>query len=96
MTNNTDIAVVDVAVIGATGLVGRAVLEHLSESDIPVGQLYALASDNSVAEHVNFGKRQLSVQALAGFDFNQVQLCFFCVPAEVAAEYLPAATAANC
>ncbi len=96
MTDKNKIATVDVAVIGATGLVGSAVLEHLSESDIPIGQVFALASDNSVAEHVNFGKRQLSIQALTAFDFSQVQLCFFCVPADIAKEYLPAANKANC
>jgi len=96
MTNNNEIAVVDVAVIGATGLVGSAVLEHLAESDIPVGKIFALASDNSVAENISSGKRQLSVEALTGFDFSQVQLCFFCVPADIADEYLPKATEANC
>ncbi len=87
---------IDVAVIGATGLVGNAVLEHLSDADINVGQLYAVASENSAAEHVNFGKRQLSVQPLSAFDFNQVQLCFFCVPADVVDQYLPMAVKAGC
>ncbi len=96
MTDKNDNATVNIAVVGATGLVGNAVLEHLADSNIPVGQLYALASDNSEVEFVDFGKRSLSVHSSSEFDFNQVQLCFFCTPAEVAAEYLPVATKAGC
>ncbi|VAW92351.1 Aspartate-semialdehyde dehydrogenase [hydrothermal vent metagenome] len=96
MTGKNDDATVNIAVVGATGLVGSAVLEHLSDSEIPTGQVYALASDNSEAEFVDFSKRSLSVHPVSEFDFKQVQLCFFCVPAEVAAEYLPAATKAGC
>ena len=87
---------IDIAVIGATGLVGSAVLEDLQESDIPVGQLYPLASEQSQGKSVSYGKHELSVRLLEQFDFSQVQLCFFCVPAEVAAEYLPKAVAAGC
>jgi len=87
---------IDIAVIGATGLVGAALLEHLEESDIPLGQIYTLASGQSEAESVSFAKRQLTVHALDDFDFSQVALCFFCVPADIAAKYLPTATAAGC
>ena len=87
---------VNIVVVGATGLVGSAVLEHLFDSNIPAGQLYALASDNTETEFVDFGKRSLSLQPLSAFDFSQVQLCFFCVPAEVAEKSLPIATRAGC
>ena len=79
---------IDIAVVGATGLVGNAVLEHLSESKISVGQIYALASDNSSGESVPFGNRQLTVHNTAEFDFNKVQLSFFCVPTEVSQTYI--------
>ena len=52
---------IDIAVVGATGLVGSAVLEHLSESNIKVGQIYPLASDYSEITSVPFGKRHLTV-----------------------------------
>lgn len=87
---------IDIAVVGATGLVGRAVLEHLAESNLSVGQIYPLASDHSDAESVLFGKRNLSIHTLSGFNFSDVQLCFFCVPAEVVSEYIGKAVAADC
>ena len=87
---------IDIAVIGATGLVGSAVLEHLDESNISVGQVYPLASATSEAESVPFGKKHFTVHTLAGFDFSQVQLCFFCVPAEVTNDYIDRAIEAGC
>lgn len=87
---------IDIAVVGATGLVGSAVLEHLPESNITVGQIYPLASDSCETESVAFGKRYLSVHDLSGFDFSKVQICFFCVPAEVTSEYIGKAVAAGC
>jgi len=87
---------IDIAVIGATGLVGSAVLEHLTECSIPIGQVYPLASENSDAETVPFGKKHLTVHKLSGFDFSQVQLCFFCVPADVTHDYIDRAVDADC
>lgn len=87
---------IDIAVIGATGLVGSAVLEHLSESNISAGQIYPLASDDSETVSVSFGNKHLSVHPLSEFDFNKVQLCFFCVPAEVVRATIEKAVAANC
>lgn len=87
---------INIAVIGATGLVGSAVLEHLAESKMSVGQVYPLASDQCDAETVSFGTKHLSVHALSGFDFSKVQLCFFCVPAEVVSEYITKAVATGC
>ena len=87
---------IDIAVIGATGLVGAAVLDHLAESDISVGRIFALASGNAETTSVSFGHRHLTVQALSDFDFKQVQLCFFCVPAAITDEYIGQATSAGC
>jgi len=96
MSTQKNDGLVNVAIVGSTGLVGNAVLEHLPESSIPVGQVYALASDSCEEEFVDFGKRSLSVESVSNFDFSQVQLCFFCVPAEVADEFIPVATKAGC
>ena len=86
----------DIAVVGATGLVGETLLTLLAERNFPVGQVYALASENSFGKEIEFGRKTLDVEELAEFDFSKVQLAFFAVPAAIAAEYIPVATQAGC
>lgn len=85
-----------VAVVGATGAVGEAVIHILAERDFPVKKLYALASEHSVGEAVLFRNQQLPVEDLATFDFANAQLVFFCAGSEVSANYVPIATAKGC
>ena len=86
----------DVAVVGATGVVGEAMLDILSERKFPVGKVHALASERSVGNTVNFGGRELRVGDLADFDFSQVQIGLFSAGASISAEYAPKAAAAGC
>ena len=86
----------DVAVVGATGAVGAALLEILAERDFPCGKVYALASERSVGEHVTFAGRELKVESLADFDFSRVQIGLFSAGAAVSEEYAPKAAAAGC
>lgn len=86
----------DIAVVGATGLVGGAVMELLPQRELPLGQIYPLASSNSEGNSVDYGQYRLMVHDLAKFDFTQVQLALFCVPADVARTYIPLATQAGC
>ncbi|GAB7195317.1 hypothetical protein DZS_15980 [Dickeya ananatis] len=67
----------NIALLGATGAVGTALLELLQEREFPVGELYALASENSVGESLRFNGRSLRVEDAADFDWSQVQLAFF-------------------
>ncbi len=87
---------IDIAVVGATGVVGEAMLEILAERKFPVGTVYALASERSVGKEVDFGRRTLVVDDLAEFDFSTVKIAFFSAGASVSAEYVPKATAAGC
>jgi aspartate-semialdehyde dehydrogenase len=87
---------IDIAVVGATGVVGEAMLEILAERKFPVGKVYALASERSVGKEVDFGHRAIVVDDLAGFDFSAVQIAFFSAGASVSEEYVPRATAAGC
>jgi aspartate-semialdehyde dehydrogenase len=87
---------IDIAVVGATGVVGEAMLEILAERKFPVGKVYALASERSVGKEVDFGHRTLVVDDLAEFDFSTVQIAFFSAGASVSEEYVPRATAAGC
>ena len=67
----------DIAVVGATGVVGESMLEILSERKFPVGKIYALASERSIGKTVSFGHRELEVENLADFDFSTVQIGLF-------------------
>lgn len=87
---------IDVAVVGATGAVGEAMLSILAERAFPVGQIYALASQRSAGSKVAFGERELIVQDLAEFDFAQVQLGLFSAGAGISEVYAPQAAAAGC
>ena len=86
----------DIAVVGATGVVGEALLEILAERKFPTGTVHALASERSIGKTVNFGNRELDVVDLAEFDFSQVSIGLFSAGAAVSAEYAPQAVAAGC
>ena len=86
----------DIAVVGATGVVGESILEILSERKFPVGKVYALASARSVGKQVNFGNSQLDVEDLAEFDFSRVQIGLFSAGGSVSEEFAPKAAAAGC
>ncbi len=86
----------DVAVVGATGAVGEAMLSILAEREFPVGQVYALASERSKGKRVAFGARSLTVANLAEFDFSRVRIALFSAGASVSDEHAPRAAEAGC
>ncbi|MEE8343627.1 MAG: aspartate-semialdehyde dehydrogenase [Gammaproteobacteria bacterium] len=86
----------DVAVVGATGVVGETMLEILAEREFPVGKVYAVASSRSAGNAVLFNKRRLVIEDLAEFDFSKVQIGLFSPGAEVSKQYAPKAVAAGC
>lgn len=85
----------NVAIVGATGVVGSTLLSILEERQFPVDQLYLLASARSVGETLDFNNKPHWVENIAHFDFSKTQLCFFCASNDVAAEYASKATAAG-
>ena len=64
-----------VAVVGATGNVGREMLSILSERLFPVTEVHALASRRSVGVEVSFGEQTLKCKDLATFDFSGIDFC---------------------
>ena len=86
----------NIAVVGATGVVGEALLELLSARKFPVGEVFALASERSVGKQVDFGNQQLNVEDLAEFDFSRAQIGLFSAGAAISAEFAPKAAAAGC
>ncbi len=86
----------DVAVLGATGVVGETMLSILEERNFPVGEVYALASSRSAGKRIEFKGRTLSVVDAADFDFGNVRIGLFSAGATVSAQYAPKAAAAGC
>ena len=88
--------VYNVAVVGATGAVGEAMLSILEERKFPVGEVYVLASSNSVGKRIPFKEGSLRVDDLANFDFSKVQIALFSPGASISEIYAPKAAAAGC
>ena len=87
---------IDVAVVGATGAVGEAMIAILEERNFPVGKLYPLASQRSAGSRVQFRGKHERVGVLEDFDFSKVHLSLFSAGAGVSAEHAPRAAAAGC
>ncbi len=86
-----------VAVMGATGNVGRELLSVLAERAFPVSEVIALASERSAGKQVSFGEDDtLKVQDLNGFDFRGIDIVLSSPGARVSAEFAPRAAAAGC
>ena len=86
----------NIAILGATGAVGEALLETLAERQFPVGEIYALARNESAGEHLRYSGKSVIVQDVADFDWTQAQLAFFVAGAEASAAWVEEATNAGC
>ena len=85
-----------VAVMGATGNVGRELLSILEERKFPVEEVIALASSGSVGKEVSYGDEEiLKVQSLDGFNFSGVDIVLSSPGAEVSSKYSPLAAEAG-
>lgn len=86
----------NIAVVGATGLVGEAMLEILQERDFPVGRLYPLASERSLGKSVRFRGHDLPVAVLDEHDFSDTDIALFSAGASVSEIHAPRAVDAGC
>ncbi|MDP1933172.1 MAG: aspartate-semialdehyde dehydrogenase [Gammaproteobacteria bacterium] len=86
----------NVAIVGATGAVGEALINILEERKFPVDQLFPLASERSAGSKVMFRGKPVTVQNLADFDFSQTPIGLFSAGASVSAIYAPKAGKAGC
>ena len=85
-----------VAVVGATGNVGREMLQTLAERDFPADEVVALASERSVGQEISFGeKATLKVHDLAAFDFRGIDIVLSSPGAKISAIFSPKAAAAG-
>lgn len=85
-----------IALLGATGTVGEAILAQLQERNFPVGELYLLASERSCGESIRFQGKQITVQDAAEFEWSQAQLAFFVAGSEASLRYGEEAANSGC
>src|ERR1700742_4083587 len=78
-----------VAVVGATGNVGREMLNILDERKFPADEVVALASRRSMGVEVSYGDRTLKVKALEHYDFSDVDICLMSAGGSVSKEWSP-------
>ncbi len=86
----------NVAVVGATGAVGEAMLSILEERKFPIDRIYALASARSVGKKITFNGKQVPIEDLATFDFSKANIGLFSAGAALSEQYAPIAAAAGC
>lgn len=80
-----------IAVVGATGNVGREILNILAEREFPVSEIFALASSRSKGKEISFGDEIIKVEELSKFDFSNVDIALFSPGSKISAEYAPLA-----
>ena len=85
-----------VVIVGATGNVGREILNILHERAFPIEKIAALASRRSIGTEVSFGDKTLKTTDLATFDFAGWDIALFAVGSETTKEYAPKSAAAGC
>jgi aspartate-semialdehyde dehydrogenase len=78
-----------IAIAGATGNVGREMLNILAERAFPVSEVVALASQRSIGQEVSFGDRTLKVKALEHYDFRGTDICLMSAGGEVSRQWSP-------
>src|SRR4051794_24293650 len=84
-----------VAVVGATGNVGREMLNILAERRFPADEVIALASPRSLGTEISFGDKTLKCKALDHFDFSAVDICLMSAGSAVANDWAPKIAAAG-
>lgn len=85
-----------VAIVGATGAVGKTMLEVLFERKFPLSELILLASNRSAGQMLNFGRDEIEVQDLEHFDFQGCDIALFSAGSQVSKKYAPLAAKAGC
>ena len=86
----------NVAIVGATGAVGEALISILEERNFPVKELFPLASERSAGSKIKFHGKSITVLNLADFDFSRAEIGLFSAGGSISEIYAPKAGAAGC
>ena len=86
----------NVAVVGATGLVGETMIQLLEERNFPVAEFHPLASERSAGAKIRFGRREHTVGVLDDFDFSGTDIAMFSAGGSISDVHAPRAGDAGC
>jgi len=81
----------NIAIVGATGNVGRRLIEVLEKKQFPIDKLFLIASSKSVGKKINFKGKEYSIHDLESFDFSSVKIAFFSAGSAIADKWAPIA-----
>jgi len=81
----------NIAIVGATGNVGRKIIEVLEQKKLPIKNLYLLASKKSSGLQLLFNSKKIKVENLENFDFSKVEITFFSAGKNISQNYAPKA-----
>ena len=79
--------IMNIAIVGATGNVGRKILEVLELKKFSIDQLYLVASSKSTGKKINFKDKDYEIYNLETFDFSKVEITFFAAGGKISQEY---------
>ena len=81
----------NIAIVGATGNVGRKLLEVIEKLNFEFSELYLIASDKSIGKKITFKNKTYSIVGLGDFDFSKVKIAFFSAGSAIAEKWAPIA-----
>ena len=81
----------DIAIVGATGNVGRKIIEVLEKKNFPIDNLYFVASSKSAGSKLKFKDKEIEVENLETFDFSKAKITFFSAGGKISEKYVPLA-----
>ena len=82
----------NIAIVGATGNVGRKILEVLEKKNFPIDDLYLVASSKSAGSKLKFKGKDIEVENLENFDFSKANITFFSAGGKISEQYIPIAS----
>ena len=82
----------NIAIVGATGNVGRKILEVLEKKNFPIDNLYFVASSKSAGSKLKFKGKDIEVENLETFDFSKANITFFSAGGKISEQYVPTAS----
>ena len=87
---------VDIAIVGATTIIGETLLEILEERKFPVGKLYLVDNDSSAGGRQSFKGQSVKIEDINSFNFALVQIAFFVSSENISADFVEKATGLGC